>query len=202
MDLKLVEIRCQGSMELPLADLKPFQGNLKDLSQENYTKLKNEILRHGFSEPVSVWKNEGSWYILNGHQRIRALQGMESEGYKVPKVPVSIIHAKDIKDAKERVLALTSQFGQITDEGLYEFMNESGLDIDYLDGLRFPEVDLDKWKDNFIEGIAALENSSKELDLNAFDNFKHECPRCGFEWDDSTKDRTMEPNGPENSPAE
>lgn len=202
LDLKLVEIKCQGSLELPLEDLKDFQGNLKELSQENYGKLKKEILRHGFSEPVSVWKHDGKWMILNGHQRVRTLLGLKAEGYKIPKVPVSIIHAKDMKDAKERVLALTSQFGQITDDGLYEFMNDAGLDVAYLDDLRFPEVNLDKWKADFIEGLDSLQNTSKELDLNAFDNFKHQCPRCGFEWDDSAKDGAMESDGPEDSSAE
>lgn len=174
LDLKLVEIKCQGSLELPLEDLKDFQGNLKELSQENYGKLKKEILRHGFSEPVSVWKHDGKWMILNGHQRVRTLLGLKAEGYKIPKVPVSIIHAKDMKDAKERVLALTSQFGQITDEGLYEFMNEAGLDVAYLDDLRFPEIDLDRYKESFEE----LDSAAEELS----DEKQHTCPSCGFEF--------------------
>jgi len=161
-------------MDLPLEELKDFQGNLKELSQENYGKLKKEILRHGFSEPVSVWRHDGKWVILNGHQRVRTLQGLKAEGYKIPKVPVSVIHAKDVKDAKERVLALTSQFGQITDDGLYEFMNEAGLDVAYLDDLRFPEIDLDRYKESFEE----LDNAAEELS----DEKQHTCPSCGFEF--------------------
>ncbi len=28
-------------------------------------------------------------------------------------------------------------------------------------------------------------NTGEELDLESFDNFQHQCPKCGFEWDDS-----------------
>ena len=29
-----------------------------------------------------------------------------------------------------------------------------------------------------------IKNSSGEVNLNDFDNFQHECPKCGFEWND------------------
>lgn len=41
---------------IPIADLLPTQGDLKDLSEVNYKKLKSNIERRGFIEPVSVWE--------------------------------------------------------------------------------------------------------------------------------------------------
>ena len=40
---------------IPIADLLPTQGNLKDLDETNYGKLKNNIERRGFIDPVAVW---------------------------------------------------------------------------------------------------------------------------------------------------
>lgn len=191
---KAISIKCTGAKNYKLDELVEFQGNLKDLSEENYNKLKREILNHGFSEPVSVWEHEGKNYLLNGHQRFRVLTGMKAEGYFVPPIPASVVQADDITQAKEKVLALTSQYGEITDTGLYEFMNESGIDLSYLEDLRFPEIDLDKWRDSYIEG-SEIANTSAELDLASFDNFHHQCPKCGFEWNDNDKDRNTPEDG-------
>lgn len=147
---KVVEIKCRGADRLPLESLKDFQGDLKTLSKENYRKLKEEILRHGFSEPVSVWKTEDSFYILNGHQRVRTLSMMKADGYLVPDLPVSYVEAKSKKEAKEKVLALTSQFGEITESGLSNFSIDAGIDLEFLNSLRFPEIDFDKFKDEHL----------------------------------------------------
>lgn len=160
---KAISIKCTGAKNLALEDLNILQGNLKDLSEENYNKLKREILNHGFSEPPSVWFNEGKWWLLNGTQRTRVLTGMKAEGYFIPPIPVSIIEADDITQAKEKVLALTSQYGEITDTGLYEFMNESGIDLSYLDDLRFPEIDLDEWREEYTDDSASVAGEEDEV---------------------------------------
>lgn len=171
MDLKLVEIKCQGAERVPLDQLKGFQGNLKDLSHENYEKLKLELLRHGFSEPISVWKRNGEYLILNGHQRVRTLTAMRDEGYKVPDLPVSVVEAKDEKEAKEKILALTSQFGEITEQGLYEFTQVAGIDFEYLETLRMPEIDLSKYHENFFEAKSPGDDSEPVSETH--------CSKCG-----------------------
>lgn len=168
---RAITIRCAGAKNLALEDLNILQGNLKDLSEENYNKLKREILNHGFSEPPSVWFNEGKWWLLNGTQRTRVLTGMKAEGYFIPPIPVSIIEADDITQAKEKVLALTSQYGEITDTGLYEFMNESGIDLSYLDDLRFPEIDLDEWR----EGYQSEAQPGQDVEIEFTNKLEVEC---------------------------
>jgi hypothetical protein len=165
---KVIRIECEGQGYTAIDNINEFQGNLKDLSVENYEKLKRQILKLGFSEPISVWKNEEKLFALNGHQRLRTLRTMREEGFVIPKIPVNIVQAKDIKQAKEKVLSLTSQYGQITDQGLYEFLHEADLDFNFIkDDLRFPEIDFDKFDAEFIREIEAQEGALP--DLNATD---------------------------------
>ena len=143
---KVVSIKCKGNRDLSIDQVHDFQGELKNLTSKNYEKLKKLILKLGYSEPISVWLNpkDKKWMILNGHQRLRVLKTMQKkEGYTVPPIPVSVVEAKDWKEAKAKVLAMTSQFGEITAEGLLHFMEESKLDFGLLEDLRFPELKLD-----------------------------------------------------------
>lgn len=158
-----IQIKCKGADALYIDQIEPFQGNLKDLSEENYKKLKKEILELGFSEPVSVWAHNNKFLLLNGHQRHRALLQMKKEGFEIPKIPVSFVEAKDIKEAKKKVLALTSQYGEITKQGLYEFMNEAEISMPELsDSFRFPEINLDVFKLEFFDNGEVVEDLKKE----------------------------------------
>jgi hypothetical protein len=145
-----IEIKCKGAVELPIESLLDFQGDLKVLSDESYAKFKSEILELGFSEPISIWVSpEGKNYILNGHQRRKTLLKLQEEGYEIPLIPVSLIEADNIKQAKKKVLALTSQFGTMTQDGLINFceMNELNID-DMMKEFRFPEIPMLKFQDN------------------------------------------------------
>lgn len=132
-------------------DLHDFQGSLKDLSMDNYDRLKRSILKLGFSFAVHAWENDdGKLFILDGHQRLRTLKKMRDDGYTVPNIPVVMVKATDFKQAREKVLAGTSQFGQMTGEGLYEFIAESGLDWrDVVQDNRFPEVEFTSFAEEY-----------------------------------------------------
>lgn len=150
---KEIRITCVGAKQVQYTELKEFQGELKDLSKENYSKLKNEILTLGFTEPISVWEDQGNLWILNGHQRLRTIKQMvEEENYQCPGLPVSVVLAKDKEDASRKVLALTSQYGEITKEGLYKYSIEHGITPEEIEErFRFPEINLNSWKMNFFE---------------------------------------------------
>lgn len=156
MSNKTIRIACKGAYDADINYLIPFQGELKSLSKENYEKLKKEILELGFSEPVCVWQaKEGELpFILNGHQRVRVLHQMRSEGYEIPPIPVTPVMADDIKQAKRKVLALTSQYGQIERQGLYEFMESAELSLKEIEeSFRFPEINLDDFAKEFYEDV-------------------------------------------------
>lgn len=178
---KTVEIKCKGADALFIDQLEPFQGNLKELSKPNYEKLKKEILELGFSEPVSVWPHNGKFLLLNGHQRVRTLQSMKTEGFDIPKIPVSFIDAKDVKEAKKKILALTSQYGEITKQGLYEFMNDADLAMPEIeDSFRFPEINFEVFKAEFLEGSIHTGKESEQGQLD--EKKKQTCPECGHEF--------------------
>jgi len=148
-----VKVECKGADMVPIELLTEFQGNLKSLSEENYGKLKADILELGFSEPVSVWVNKKKNFILNGHQRLRVLKRMKDEGIEIPDIPINYVKAEDIKTAKKKVLALASQFGRVDSQGLYEFISENHISIEELEQfVHFPEVDLAHFKAEFFDG--------------------------------------------------
>lgn len=139
--MKQIRIVCSGADLMSIDEMIHFQHDLKNLSEENYQKIKLSITDLGFSEPISIWQNEGKNYILGGHQRHTALKKMREEGYEIPPIPVSYIEADDIKQAKKKVLALTSQFGAMTQDGLINFCEMNELNIeDMMKEFRFPEI--------------------------------------------------------------
>lgn len=160
--MKTIEIQCESKLNLPIGELNDFQGELKDLSVDRYLELKKSILELGFSEPVSVWNNDDKWWILNGHQRLRALRTMQAEGYEIPEIPVSVIQAKTVKEAKKKVLAMTSQYGEMTYQGLFNFQIGADLSVQDLDMFHFADVDLDKYKMEFFEDATDEDSSSQQ----------------------------------------
>ncbi len=140
--MKTIQIKCRGADTRPIESLQALQGDLKTLSKENAGKLRNRILQDGFSEPIAIWDAPGGeTFILNGHQRLAVLLQMQGDGFEIPAVPVSVVEAADMQEAKRKVLALTSQFGEMTPDGLIGFLED--LDLGSLEDFRFPEIDLD-----------------------------------------------------------
>lgn len=142
---KQIKISCIGSANLSYTDLVPFQGDLKELSEKAYKQCKNSILKHGFSEPIATWEtDEGIVYVLNGHQRLKTITRMATEGYVIPKLPVTFVDCKNIKEAKEKVLALTSAFGEMSQTSLIDFCQDAEIDFDeILENYRFADINLE-----------------------------------------------------------
>jgi hypothetical protein len=116
-----------------LDDLIPVQGDLKELTQENYLKLKSELLAEGFCSPFFVWHNEqGRPEILDGHQRRTTLITMrDTDNIEMPdKFPCCEIKAPTRERAMKILLALTSQYGTITPEGLHKYLMKNDISVD------------------------------------------------------------------------
>lgn len=144
-----IKIACRAADAIDLDQLLAIQGSLKTLSPENAGKLKKQIIESGFRAPIFVWdkptKKDGkqTYKILDGHQRLTVLTQLRDEGYTIPKLPVAFIEAKDEKDAYKAVLQLSSQFGEMTNDGITAFLETAGLDLSALEEFRFPDLDLD-----------------------------------------------------------
>lgn len=148
-----IEIACKSATELPLQDLTEFQGELKSLSKVDYKRLRKQIIELGFSASIHVWQNDGKNYILDGHQRVRTLRNMaENENYDVPPLPVTLVDADSYKQAKLKLLGMTSQYGRVEGQGLYEYLVEGDIDIqEVIDGYRLPEIDIPKFEAEFLQ---------------------------------------------------
>lgn len=165
-----ITIQCAGSMVLALDELNEFQGELKHLSEENYQKFKADIQELGYSSPIHVWNNpeDEKWYTLDGHQRLKGLKRMrDEEGFEIPELPCVLVHARDFRQAKKKVLALTSQFGEMTEKGLHDFMVDAELNLDDIAPMVvLPQIDLSAFQEKFFpsETITVSEHERKLSD--------------------------------------
>ena len=119
---------------LPTIDYKKLvnlqNDSFKDLTKERFEKLVASFKKHGFFVPFYIWISKGTYYILDGHQRVRALQEIEPNGLEVPYIT---IEAKNKKDAAEKLLAIDGKYGQRTLEGQDEFIELFEIGQEYLD---------------------------------------------------------------------
>ena len=103
-----VKITCATAETMDWKKLVPFQGDLKKLEDRNLTRLKQSIKKYGFSVPFFLWGDK----ILDGHQRIKALYSLVKYGHTVPaELPIVRVEAKDEKEAKEKILLISSAYG-------------------------------------------------------------------------------------------
>lgn len=176
--MNTVVVRCEGANTLPLESFTEFQGELKSLQKQDYDKLKAQLLdpQIGFCEPINVWKTEGKFLIANGHQRIRTLSVMKKEGVSIPHIPVSWVFPNSIEEFAKIVLSLCAQYGKIEKAGMYEYCSTHNIPVQYLEErLRFPEIDLPKYKLEFFEE----HQPASEDDQGQLDQTKQiECPEC------------------------
>ncbi len=139
--VKSIRVTCQGAATLPIEQLVEFQGNLKKLSKKNLEKLKARILEDGFNVPFFVWDHDGVYSLLDGHQRTRALASLRADGYVIPALPVAYIEASDIADARKKLLAISSQYGEFDSEELAGWLSE--MDEGIADTLRIVDGEMD-----------------------------------------------------------
>lgn len=189
MGLQQIKVACDVSDRIDIDDLVEIQGNLKNLSDNDYQRLRNEILETGFAFPFLVWRDKRAKKIrlVGGHQRLNALRKMRDEGISIPKMPFISIHAASEQEAKRRVLQDVAQYGKLTPDGLYDFMKGANLSFDKLQAsFVLPDFDISQFKDSYFttpdEVSFKAKKGSKELNESEFSEFQHTCPKCGFGW--------------------
>ena len=167
---KIIKIECTGTEFIEIDSLVSLQGELKSRTRFQLDKLRNQILEKGFSFPVFIWQHENRNFIFDGHCRDEICKELLSEGYLFQngddapgtKIPAVFIFAKNKKEAKEKLLALNSSYGKISEEGFLNFINEKGFELDFeklkLD-LELPDINLEKFE------IDYLTNNRKEDDI-------------------------------------
>jgi DNA modification methylase len=146
--IKKIKIRCKGTRYIPLNNFLSFHGNLKELGKGEYHKLWKSMEMKGFRFPTFIWEDHN--YILDGHQRIFVLKDMVKAGFRIENLPAIDIEADSEREAKELVLLIASRYGKVTDDGLYEFIMEGGLDFNALkETIDLPEINLKEFEESY-----------------------------------------------------
>ncbi len=174
---KSVRVDYKFGKAVDISLLNALQGELKTLSDENYQKLRNEILDTGFAFSPHVWRDKnGKLWIVDGHMRTAALLKMKAEGFHIPKIPIVEVKAKSLNEAKVRVLQGISQYGDMNlgflDEFLPKDLNLSDIDIRFeIPDFHFSDKD--------------PEDATGSIEINETDitgTLVHTCPRCNFQF--------------------
>jgi DNA modification methylase len=130
-----IQIKCKGSDELPIDLIMDFQSGLKKLSQDNAIRLATSMFINGFCAPFFIWERDSDAMCLDGHGRINVLCGLREAGIPIPGLfPIARIDAVDEADARRKLLAITSQYGEFQIDQLDSWI--AGIDEEIRDTLR------------------------------------------------------------------
>lgn len=107
---------------------------LKEEENRNVDKLKNSILKSGFTFPVIVWNNPASNvpFVIDGAGRKLAVQQLVEEGNEIPEIPYVEVEAQNIEEAKLRALEVSSQYGNITEDSFKIYTGDIKVDFDVI----------------------------------------------------------------------
>ena len=177
----MISITVYNESNLPTADIDEFnelQEDFKVSDPEKNRKLQLLIVSRGFKYSFKAWKDpDGKLWIIDAHQRKKALQTLRSMGMNVPPIPYELIHCDSKKEAVEEIAAYNSEFAEKNPDTLlfqkYE-ITESNLELAELsfNPITFtPEkiADIDTYIDSKICGIDTddIEEDDTE-NLNAY----------------------------------
>ena len=97
----------------PLDDFNELQEDFKLPDSEKLAKLQMLILTRGFKYAFKAWKDpDGKLWIIDAHQRKKALTALRKAGFEIPEIPYEPIYAETKKEAVEEIAAYNSEFGR------------------------------------------------------------------------------------------
>lgn len=167
-----IKIHCKSDEIVSIKKLKPHPKNRNKHPKDQIERLSKLIKYQGVRAPIVVSNLSG--YIAKGHGTLSAciMAGMKE-------VPV-VYQDFDNEDQEYAFLQsdnAIANWAELDFAGINDDISNLGpdFDIDTL-GLKNFTIDVSE---------KPIKNSSTELDLESFDNFQHECPKCGFEWNDN-----------------
>lgn len=179
MTEKIIDVKCTSSHLIDVNDLTPIQGNLKTRTRQQIISLRDLIIKYGFSFPVFVWNDGETNFTLDGHGRDYVCRELVKDGYIFrqqsgeldSKLPCIFVEAKDRIEAKEKLLAINSSHGTITNEGLFSYLFEPDFELDpepFKDLITLPGVDLVEFVESLTEPDVLPEEKSEEKYFFAF----------------------------------
>ncbi len=183
-----------------LSDLTPNPRNPRRITDKKLEMLKKSLGE--FGDLGGIVLNVVSGQLCGGHQRCKAFQEANPEitierTYKEPTKSGTIAEGyfqidgekftyREVKWASKKEKAANIAANKGAGEWDLSILSDDMLDLDDgsfdMDLTMFDEEE----RERLVVGYAPLEDKegAQELDQKDFDGFKHECPKCGFEWND------------------
>lgn len=110
------EITIHNLGNLPTAPLDSFcelQEDFKIPDPDKLAKLQMLIITRGFKYAFKAWRDpSGKLWIIDAHQRRKALIALRKSGFAIPEIPYEPIYAENKKEAVEEIAAYNSEFAQ------------------------------------------------------------------------------------------
>ncbi len=129
----------------PLDSFRELQEDFKISDPDKLNKLQMLILSRGFKYAFKAWKDpQGNLWIIDAHQRRKALIALRKAGFFIPEIPYEPIHAETKKEAVEEIAAYNSEFAEKNPDTL--LFQKYGIDSDTIDrfNLSFDAVVFDQ----------------------------------------------------------
>lgn len=166
--------KCAHTELVELHKLQPNPKNPNKHPDKQIEMLSKIIDYQGQRAPIVVSKRSG--FITKGHGRLAALQKLGWTNAAV--------------DFQEYESEAQEFADVIADNKIAELANhDDNMMIDVLKDMNFDlDTELLGMMDFDFNKLDEVTNGSAELDLDAFDNFQHTCPKCSFEWNDNGSD--------------
>lgn len=151
----------------PLDDFLELQEDFKITDPEKLAKLQMLIITRGFKYAFKAWKDpDGKLWIIDAHQRRKALLALRKAGFEIPLIPYEPIYAENKKEAVEEIAAYNSEFGKANPDTL--LFQKYGIDSDTMDrfslGFEVKAIDF-----NIKDPLFEIESEQKEIEEDTVD---------------------------------
>lgn len=162
-----------------LKDLTPFERsdkrNPRIIEDHGLAQLGESFDEIGYCEPIAINRDEKNT-ILSGHARWMQLSKENPDGEVLVMVPDRLLTPKQ----EEAVIIRMNK----NIAGKWDFVELiENYDLDDLEKWGFKPEELPNYEKLGMDDN--LENSSQELSEGDFQKFDHQCPKCGFEWNNA-----------------
>lgn len=154
-------------------ELLEYPSNAKLHPSDQIDQIAASIEEFNFNNPILAWHNdEGEPEIVAGHGRLMAARKLGLE-------ELPVVFLDHMSEEQRRAYTIVDNSTNLS----------SGFDMEILSVELDAIVDIDMEQFGVeidVPEVGEITNSSKEIDVESFndDKFEHECPRCGFRFNE------------------
>ena len=92
-----------GLPTAPVDDFLELQEDFKISDSDKLSKLQMLIITRGFKYAFKAWRDpDGKLWIIDAHQRKKALLSLRNSGFTIPDIPYEPIYAASKKEGRRR----------------------------------------------------------------------------------------------------